>query len=559
VTDGEKHFYRRQEIIDVINVLRAIDQPYDAIALAGVLRSLLGGVTDRELVEVCERGALDYRRVDRLVGWDSPNAQVIRELYGRLEWLHRTVPALPLPEALDRVFEALPLLELAAASLHGEQAVANLLKLRQMAEQLAERPHLTFTAFVELLMTRLDEQQEEAESALAEESLDAVRVLTIHKAKGLEFPVVILPGLHQGTGLDPQVAPVSYDWATGVLGLAVGQTKSLGALLTHEKARLREEAECRRLFYVGMTRARERLVLSSGWPARLASGSFLGLLKEAIGEHVGDAAQPFLAIGTGRLAQTVVTVNERPPHRGRKGSSVRLTSSSDWKEVLARWGERDRVWTRVRAQPIHTTPTSHKYAEWVGTQAPHQAAESERHRLVGTLAHRLLAHWDFSRGPERLAERVAAVCRQGLPREWLGHAPDIERELVELFETFFQSEPYGELARATIVGREVPFMLLWEGAGRDPSGEPQGRPGLDAACVTPCVMEGVIDVLYWLDGRFYLADYKTDRVEDGALMTRALAYREQMLIYREAVSRCLGIPDPEVRLIFVRYGQAVSV
>lgn len=72
-------------------------------------------------------------------------------------------------------------------------------------------------------------------------------------------------------------------------------------------------------------------------------------------------------------------------------------------------------------------------------------------------------------------------------------------------------------------------------------------------------MEGVIDVIYRLDGRIHLADYKTDRVKDGELSARAAEYVEQARVYREAVARCLEVKQVGVRLIFLRNGKAVSV
>ena len=209
--------------------------------------------------------------------------------------LHAQAPRCPLPEAVSLVFQQLPVLELAAASLHGEQALANLFKVRQMAAELADRPALTITGFVELLLERLTEQPEEAESALAEDTLDAVRVLTIHKAKGLEFPLVILGGLHHGDGAGrgPARPLIWHDWSTGVQGLDLGDHCSLGAVLVAEKARTREQAERSRLFYVGMTRARECLVLSGALPRRRARGALIELL--AAGHRNGT--RPVRSVG----------------------------------------------------------------------------------------------------------------------------------------------------------------------------------------------------------------------------------------------------------------------
>ena len=198
--EGEKHFYRRQEVIDLVNVLRVLEHPHDHIALLGVLRSPLGGLTDRDVYDLHEAGLFHYLNDAGTAQWSHPRADNVRLLYRRLAFLHQQVRPVPLPESIQAVFDELPVLELAAASLHGEQAVANLLKVKQTAAALLDRPYLTFSRFIDLMVTRLDEQPEEPESPLAEESSDAVQILTIHKAKGLEFSVVVLPGLHQGKG-----------------------------------------------------------------------------------------------------------------------------------------------------------------------------------------------------------------------------------------------------------------------------------------------------------------------------------------------------------------------
>ncbi len=566
VTDGEKHFYRRQEIVDLVNLLRAIENPHDRIALVGVLRSALGGVTDRELVELHERQAFDYRRPDRLALWTRDRAAGLRLLYQRLAELNREAPVRPLPDAVDLIFARLPVLELAAASLHGEQAVANLLKVRQMASELADRPHLTLPGFVDVMMARLSEQPDEAESALAEESLAAVRVMTIHKAKGLEFPVVILPGFHHGTSRGRETPAVSHDWSSGVLGLSLGGWCNPGAVLVGEKLRLREEAERRRLFYVGMTRAKERLILSGGLSARATKGAFLGLLQEAAGGEIGQAGQSAVHVGPMSIGQTVVAAADRAPRR-RKRAPAKLRASSEWKSLASLWEHRDRIWETARSRPAHLTPTSlagRRESRLAVTGRG--AGASDRGRAIGTLAHRVLQHWDFAGGVGALKEHIAAVCRHDLAPEWAGEMVEIERELQEILQAFMASGPYRELQRATILGREVPFVMPWEGDRLWAMGHEAAKTRADSSsspiAYRPLpasrLMEGVIDVVYRLDGKVHLADYKADRVQDSEIRARAAEYEGQARIYREAVSRCLGIADVGVQLIFIRNGKAVS-
>src|SRR5439155_145740 len=168
----------------------------------------------REVMELVAQGPLDYRG-NGPSGLDAhPKAAYLKSLYAVLASLHRDCPLRPLPDALDLIFERLPVLELAAASSHGEQAVANLWKVRALADDLVAQPGMTLARFVELLKARLADPPDESESGLAEEaSREAVRIMSVHKAKGLEFPIVILVGLQAGTKPPYEPIQVQQDWS----------------------------------------------------------------------------------------------------------------------------------------------------------------------------------------------------------------------------------------------------------------------------------------------------------------------------------------------------------
>ncbi|MGC3973739.1 MAG: UvrD-helicase domain-containing protein [Nitrospira sp.] len=109
IIDGEKHFYRRQEVIDLVNLLRCIENPHDRIALVGLLRSPVGGLPDTALVSLQEAQALDYREAGRLSNWTSPHVEPLQRLYAVLARLHGAAPRCPLPQVVDLVFQHLPL------------------------------------------------------------------------------------------------------------------------------------------------------------------------------------------------------------------------------------------------------------------------------------------------------------------------------------------------------------------------------------------------------------------------------------------------------------------
>ncbi len=537
VIEGEKHFYRRQEVIDFVNLLRVLDHPRDEIALTGLLRSPLGGLTDRELYELKRAGHFNYLRTARLEGWPHVRAAAVRRLYEHLAWLHRAVPMLPLAEAMELMFDRLPILDVAAASLHGEQAVANLIKVKQTAASLADRPHMTLSGFVDLMIARLEEQPDESESPLAEESLEAVHVLTIHKAKGLEFPVVVLPGLHQGSGRERGVPQVSYDWSSETYGLSLDRHWSLGSLLVQHKLRLREEAERRRVLYVGMTRAKELLLLSGGITTRSVGETVFDLLQNiGIGE-IGTLSTEALKVGGCAIPHRVIRAPERKRPR-RRVDRVADTALIDPKEIAELWKIRTARWTEVRETPHHLTPTMlGKRAASVIREPIPIRQDVEIGRLAGVVAHRLLERWDFSQDPSELFVQVALAVQATLGPDDQSHAGAVAESVHDFLATFSRSEAYARLCSSRILGREVPFIMPW--------GDKQ-------------VMEGVIDLIYRLDGELWIADYKTDAISADEAVLRAERYRVQGQVYKAAVKQSLRT-EPRFHCLFLRCATAVEL
>jgi ATP-dependent helicase/nuclease subunit A len=481
---------------------------------------------------------MDYERPERLTEWKNPQAASLRQLYDALAELRRLAPLLPVPDAIDLIYERLPILELAAASLHGEQAVANLLKARDMAEAVADRPHLTLSGFVDLMMRRLEEQPEEAESALSEETLDAVRILTIHKAKGLEFPVVILPGLHQGSRNPVQSPIVHHDWSSRCYGLTLGRRLNFGALPVEAKMAAREEAEQRRLLYVGMTRARDLLVFSGGLTAKPVRDSVLSLLQEVIGEESASPGSSSIEIGTGRMTRVVIptSVSARRSRPMKHTTAVPIPVLTP---ILSRREARRDRWSQLRETPRQLTPSKlaedQSYEMETGAVIGQDATIA---RLVGTCAHSLLERWDFIKNGEDLHVLIDQVWRQYGSPEQASLRETVAEELAGIFNVFLASDAYRILQRATILGREVPFVMPW-GDGQ--------------------IMEGVLDLIYRLDERIWIVDYKTDRISEAELESRAAHYRPQATVYTTAVTQALGEPVAGFQLIFLRLGAAVEL
>ncbi|MDX6577910.1 MAG: hypothetical protein QOE96_3863 [Blastocatellia bacterium] len=273
-----KGFYQREEITDLIQLLRFLDNTTDELALAAVLRSPLGGISDNALLALrCAPWVGEHASPERL-----HRRNLLRALRHRREIqfideddqvaLDRVAPLLEvliarrnrygIAELLRHAVSTSEFMTVIAANFDGAQRVANVEKLFRLAEQFEKSGHLIrdFVRFVEEFEAIGGREGE----GQMDESANVVRLMTIHQAKGLEFPVVIIPDLHR--------EPIRRE-ASFILDRHKGMTVRIpdgrgqtvrGALFNElrQRNRWREEFESMRLLYVAATRAMDRLIFS---------------------------------------------------------------------------------------------------------------------------------------------------------------------------------------------------------------------------------------------------------------------------------------------------------
>ncbi|MBH0205948.1 MAG: hypothetical protein HP498_09070 [Nitrospira sp.] len=172
-----------------------------------------------------------------------------------------------------------------------------------------------------------------------------------------------------------------------------------------------------------------------------------------------------------------------------------------------------------------------------------QAVRSREHkregygRFVGICAHALLERRDFSVVTPPTVTELELLCRQIVPLE-AGCREAVRDDLASLMSSFLSSECYRRLQRAQILGREISFIIPWQ----------EGQ-----------VMEGVIDLMYRLDGRLWIADYKTDQIAAAEAQMRAQQYAQQAEVYRAAAACCLGGEAASFECVFLRPGVRVEL
>ncbi|WP_420447719.1 UvrD-helicase domain-containing protein [Candidatus Palauibacter sp.] len=331
---GGRSYHDREEVLAVRNALTATEWPDDRLAVYAALRGPLFSLGDRALFEF----GVDVGPLDPLDGWEpdggnrkngangggtalKPELRDVATVLGLLGDLHRHRNRRPIPETIRRLLSAARAHAGIAIWPTGEQALANVLRLVDRARAFERRGSPSFRAFLDRLEEEAERGQSE-EAPIVEEGTEGVRMMTVHKAKGLEFPVVILADMTCRAAHDPPSRHMDASrrlWAQRLCGATPRDI-----LDNAELERRREMAEADRLAYVAATRARDLLVVPALGDGRDGSGGFpeeeeewwLESLNPAVYPPPDECRQPMSAEELGIPTFGEESVLDRPDGRG---------------------------------------------------------------------------------------------------------------------------------------------------------------------------------------------------------------------------------------------------
>jgi ATP-dependent helicase/nuclease subunit A len=552
---GGRGYWSHPQVVDLVSYLRVLANPRDELALQSVLASPLVGASVDAMVLVgaaarasgrklwwtlddpgdrlAEIGAEDRSRLDRFAAWLRTE---------RAEAARRGVEEL-IERVLERTGYDLELLALPG----GQRRLANVRKLMRLGREYEAAHGPDLRGFLELVEARSGEggrDPHDSEAPVESEALDAVRLMTIHRAKGLEFEIVCVADLGRGPWFSAPVIRVARDGRLGLRLSRPGTERAWSTPVYEEIAEQQKQADAaeeRRLFYVAITRARERLILSGaarlererwgnggagpiGWLAPAVVPGIGEMVDEGAGVVDGvrfefvrelepvEAPQP-RAIADVEAFVLPQAVQERPPPRVRSLSYTSLAT-------YARCGY------RFYAERVLGLPEPPDSGGAGGASGAGAAGGSLAGALTpaerGSAVHELLERIDFKRPQRPSAGAIAAVAAR-LPtgRE--------ATEIAALVERFGASEICRRLGRATRVRREQPFAF-----------------GLGETLIT-----GALDAVAAEQQGMLVVDYKTDRLEGrdpAAVVERQ--YGAQRLIYALAVLRS-GAAMVEIAHVFL--------
>ena len=584
---GGRGYWSQQQVRDLVAYLSVLANPRDGVALYTLLASPLVGLTSDGLVQL----AAAARASERDPWWTlTDDAALVERLdaedRARVEWLRgwlpqerRAAPRHGLEDLLDRALAQTGYDEALLRMDGGARRMANVRKLMRLAREHEAQHGRDLRGFADLVSSLVggadaSGDERESEAPVEGEALDAVRVMTIHRAKGLEFPVVCVADLGRespAAGREP--VRVGDDGRVGLRLKRLGGARPRDAFAYRalvDEAKRRDAEEEARLFYVAVTRAREQLILSGAapcdpWPDARPGAPPISWLGPAFVPDIGSRCAPDgEPRSTAEHDDISVAVTIARPHL----LAELPTSTTDADRAGGGEDARAPAGRRVCAHPEPTGParsnagapvetlsytalSQHSqcgyrfYLERVLGLPPTDSARfgsAQRPpaeldpRVRGRIVHALLEAVDFGRPlPPSSAAVHAEAARAGVRL-----TDATAEEIAQLIATLLATDLPRRLAALRDARREQPFALAL------------GDPAI------PLV--GVFDLVGRERGRTLVVDWKSDRLEPGA-DPAALAdadYGLQRTAYALAALRD-GAREVEVLHVFLeRPGEPAS-
>jgi ATP-dependent helicase/nuclease subunit A len=535
--------WRTDVVREVLSLLTAVEDPADEVAVVATLRSPAFACTDPELLEWRRAGGRwdpTRSRPDEVAD-DHPVAQAL----ARLRRWHDERWWVPVDALLADIVRDRRLIELTFAQRRPRDHWRRLRFVLDQARAFVESGGSSLAQFLAWARLQVEGGAAAVEAVVPEPDDNAVRILTVHGSKGLEFPVVVLAGL--ATGAPPGGTSVIWHDDGPEISFSVpgggARFQTAGWATARTGAQRLEETEAVRLLYVAATRAREQLLVSLHHPSMRADKSHAALLHRLCHScaptwrpAVLDAEPTLLDVPSG----------DGPPPR---------TSAE-----RAAWRAGHRAAMTAAARPWSVAPTAlagHLDDELdddalddsgeprppvegrVDVEAAEPSADADGGRrggtAVGRAVHAILQHVDLdaaaSADVERLAGRESAL-------EGMSSQADIGT-VAELAASALSSTAVAEARAGRRHWREVPVV----------------------APVGDRLVEGYVDLLYEdAEGRLVVVDWKTDRARTEAEVDAAVErYRLQGAGYAVAVEQATGRPVERVTFVFCRTGGEPAV
>jgi len=595
-------YFEATEISDFVAMLKVLDNPQRDIELAAVLRSPIFKVSDTELAKIKLHNEAQQRHksyYDCVLeycrgGSETGLAGRLEKILAQIEQWRMAARRSNLADLIWRIYRQTDFLSFVSALPNGQARRANLLKLHDRAIQYESFAGSTgvpsLTRFVEFI-EKLQEAGQDWAPAEPQSSVgNAVRVLSVHKSKGLEFPVVFLAELQSQFNKRDVQADCLID-ADYTLGLQVidreynSKLSSLAHQVIEEQKMSIGQAEEMRILYVASTRAKERLILTASEKHKkcrqiITNGFFFGdkpvpdwqlgncqsslewilyglsgqknlheafetgLAKQALDDKLfsfklhgqsdlKQLAESIIRLKAGKLTRQSAISKKRCSKQEEQQLLAQVKKSLIWRYQFV-----DATFLPAKSSVTQLTHGNDEYMKFDYSNAldrqPHALLTAGPDlggpidgRLIGTATHLVISRLDLS-GPI-IIETVEKTIKKLLVNGEI--TPAVAEQVdAESILTFFETEQ-GRLILnpANQVWREWPFTFAL----------PASRWESSSVVEDTIVVQGIIDMLVRTDQGLLVIDFKADKITAGQTGERAQLYRRQLELYSKAACAIL--------------------
>ncbi len=522
-TIGGIGFFQRQEIYDVYHLVRFLISPSDDIAVIGLLRSPFADISDEGIFMLaCEKEPSGYwqkvLKADQSKGMLSDEYQKIKRFRALAKkWLYWR-DRMSFNELLDRIFNQSGFRAVYAADQKSARYLANLDKILEQAVELERGGFASLADFGEALQNLIRSQVQESEAQVEIEDKKTVKIMTIHQAKGLEFPVVILPYLEQqlrSESFNNVIFDEEFGFAPTLSG---GNDPGFLPRIVRTRAHQKILAELKRLFYVGCTRAKDRLILTGTIHAgNVPTNTPLSWLIS------------HLDIDPAHLTNTELHhgISIRCSMPGTE--EIRVTPPGQIMSNIVRIRDYVSGQTRSEAKPdyflgLEARPEGEVFSATQLMIFGHNPAEYFERYHLGYFA----SDYDFSLRLE--TEEDTALLRGKLIHKYFEEFPefDLERTLYEyeITDPKIITRMHDEVAETIErIGKSVQISDIM--AAKEYINEVSVMRKLGDDLIT-----GTLDRLFRnRDGKWEIIDYKTNRISVGHVDQVTTMYKRQLEVY----------------------------
>ena len=560
---GGRSFHEREEVEALRAALAAIEWPDDQLAVYATLRGSLFALGEEALLEYWHRHPRHRFHPFDVPHDLPPSTHAAGEALALLRELHIRRNHRPVADTITDLLGATRAHVTFALRPAGEQALANVMQVAELARQHEADGGISFRGFVDELRVAA-ERLDSPEAPVLEEGSEGVRLMTVHKAKGLEFPVVVLADIT--AKLNRPTAGRALDPDAGLCAVRLAGCAPHELLERQDEEIARDEAEGVRLAYVAATRARDLLVVPvvgdqtiDGWVRPLNAAVYPAVERRQQPEPA-PGCPPF------RKDTVLARANDEVAHEGTVAAGLHRFDGPDagaypvvwWDPAVLRLDveppgglRRAEIIARDGSEPLDAEALA-SYHEWRNSRGSAIAAAS-----VPSLRVRTVTEWAQSGDawpledliPEvdvveasRTGERPGGARFGVLVHALLATAPlDADAETIRAMaavEGRIAGAPRHEVQAAIDLVRSVlghPLLERARSAWRRGQCRREVPVTLDAG---PVFMEGVVDLAFEEGGRWIVVDFKTDDRPAATLEV----YTRQVAMYAAAFARATTRP-----------------